>query len=468
MQCRLRTILIALGVVACLLSVVAPASAQPVRYIAFGDSLTFGFGEEGVDCQRNPTRAGFPSRVAELFDGQPWATVMINDGVCGLTTSQALSVVTPSLNRNAQVFILMLGTNDIVQRFSNESIVFNLRQVGQRAEAAGFEVILLGPPPMRREPSLRLALTDLNEMLAGVARREGWLYKDLDVALSDVPGLLNRIYVDPLHPSAEGYDLYAEEIFPLATAAAYEVQAGRKRFCRLFGPCKHGEGGCIDDGDCATGLSCVADAGADFGLAPTVDVCIDPGSPVECGLPPGHVNRCGNFTCIPCGPGEGDCDSDDECRGDLVCATGLGPDFGYGEVDVCVAPTYPFDLPAGDDGTGDDDGSGDDGGGDDDDGGGGDDGGGNDGNGDGGGGDTGCPVPIFSSQYCALCGPCSEGQGQCSAASQCAPGLTCETLVTLNGSVSVCLDIDLGPDSTTTQPTVPEPPLPPRPTGTNG
>jgi cysteine-rich repeat protein len=40
---------------------------------------------------------------------------------------------------------------------------------------------------------------------------------------------------------------------------------------------------------------------------------------------------------LPCNAGEGDCDSNAECKPGLVCATGAGPKFGLGpDVDVCV------------------------------------------------------------------------------------------------------------------------------------
>jgi hypothetical protein len=45
----------------------------------------------------------------------------------------------------------------------------------------------------------------------------------------------------------------------------------------------------------------------------------------------------------PCNLGEGDCDSDDECRGDLVCRT-AGVALGYGSAysawDFCVSDTF--------------------------------------------------------------------------------------------------------------------------------
>lgn len=57
----------------------------------------------------------------------------------------------------------------------------------------------------------------------------------------------------------------------------------------------------------------------------------------RCRLPLGDPDYCGE--CGPCGPAEGSCRSDDECRGDLICAENLGRHFGLkAGADVCVAP----------------------------------------------------------------------------------------------------------------------------------
>lgn len=52
---------------------------------------------------------------------------------------------------------------------------------------------------------------------------------------------------------------------------------GHRRYCRECGPCSAGQGGCRRDSDCATGLVCAADAGAEFGFDDEVDVCVAAG-----------------------------------------------------------------------------------------------------------------------------------------------------------------------------------------------
>jgi hypothetical protein len=54
---------------------------------------------------------------------------------------------------------------------------------------------------------------------------------------------------------------------------------------------------------------------------------------IICELPDGHLNFCRD--CGPCDAEQGDCDSDGECRGDLVCAQVVG------EVDVFECQSSP-------------------------------------------------------------------------------------------------------------------------------
>ncbi|RMH23410.1 MAG: choice-of-anchor B family protein [Acidobacteria bacterium] len=111
---------------------------------------------------------------------------------------------------------------------------------------------------------------------------------------------------------------------------------GSGSFCTACGPCGAGEGDCDRDEECQQGLACVSDVGADFGFGPKIDVCLPPGGGT-CPLPPGHGRFCSE--CGPCDEGEGDCDRDAECEGDLICAPDVGADFGFGpKIDVCVDP----------------------------------------------------------------------------------------------------------------------------------
>lgn len=127
--------------------------------------------------------------------------------------------------------------------------------------------------------------------------------------------------------------------------------------------CVTGEGDCDYAYQCAAGLVCATDNGANFGFTELTDVCVpstctnkvqdngetgvDCGSP-ECGNcvqkacvnppPNGATNHCS--TLCPCPATESDCDSDAECQPGLICSTDVGPNYGFpAGYDVCEATT---------------------------------------------------------------------------------------------------------------------------------
>ena len=108
---------------------------------------------------------------------------------------------------------------------------------------------------------------------------------------------------------------------------------GHGDYCRDCGPCGPGEGDCDGDDQCESGLICATDVGADYGFSSSYDVCEQPDAP-SCPYPNGHGDYCRD--CGPCGAGEGDCDGDDQCESGLICATDVGADYGFpSNYDVC-------------------------------------------------------------------------------------------------------------------------------------
>jgi hypothetical protein len=108
--------------------------------------------------------------------------------------------------------------------------------------------------------------------------------------------------------------------------------AGDTRYCAHCGPCEPGQGDCDSDGQCRSGLTCAHNVGANYGFPASIDVCED-----HCPVPLGHASRCAS--CGPCRWGEGDCDSNAECQTGLSCVHNVGAEFGWpAGIDVCLFP----------------------------------------------------------------------------------------------------------------------------------
>ena len=139
---------------------------------------------------------------------------------------------------------------------------------------------------------------------------------------------------------------------------------GDSDFCNdPSAPCGLGEGDCDTNAQCSAGLICVPNLGARYGLNSSVDIC----EAAHCTNRVWDANEtgmdCGGRECVPCAVpaavkgnvgtlvgasdycnnpnqlcflGEGDCDSNAQCGGGLVCIANAGEHWGFTRsTDVC-------------------------------------------------------------------------------------------------------------------------------------
>jgi lysophospholipase L1-like esterase len=166
------------------------ADSHGTNVIAFGDSLTAGYGAgAGED---------YPSRLAALV-----GTPIVNAGVSGDTTESALARIDDAvLARDPRIVIVGLGGNDLLSSTPIATTEANLREIVRRIERGGAAVVLLG----FNFPSVG---ANYARMYERVAKDEGCLL---------VPDLLDGILSNPslksdeIHPNAKGYQLMAERV----------------------------------------------------------------------------------------------------------------------------------------------------------------------------------------------------------------------------------------------------------------
>jgi acyl-CoA thioesterase I len=179
-----------------------PAGAAERVVVAFGDSLTAGFGvavEEAWPAllQARLEREGYPYRV-------------VNAGVSGDTTAGGLRRVDWALKNRPDVAIVALGANDGLRGLPPPAMRDNLRGIVARFQAAGVRVLLAG---MRVPPNYGSEYTrGFVEVFAEVARQ---------ARVPLMPFLLDGIAADPrlnqadgIHPNAEGHRVLAERVWP--------------------------------------------------------------------------------------------------------------------------------------------------------------------------------------------------------------------------------------------------------------
>jgi acyl-CoA thioesterase-1 len=193
---------LAAAVVLVSLAAGGPLQAEERVVVAFGDSLTAGFGvapEEAWPAlvEARLRREGYPYRV-------------VNAGVSGDTSAGGLRRVAWVLRARPEVAIVALGANDGLRGQDPGELRANLAGIVGRLKDAGVRVLLAG---MRIPPNYGAERArDFAAVFPDVARRAG-------VPL--MPFLLDGVAADPalnlpdgIHPNAAGHRLIAERVWP--------------------------------------------------------------------------------------------------------------------------------------------------------------------------------------------------------------------------------------------------------------
>ena len=158
--------------------------------ICFGDSLTYGTGAaKGMD---------YPSQLARLI-GRP----VINLGIPGDTTSDALARIDTVLAKEPRMVLLTLGGNDLKNRVPKETAFRNLERIIQMIQDRGALVVVGG----------------IDVPFYG--RGFGTAYEEVAVKTGSV--LIPNVYKDilgrsslmsdPIHPNSEGYTIMAGHFY---------------------------------------------------------------------------------------------------------------------------------------------------------------------------------------------------------------------------------------------------------------
>jgi acyl-CoA thioesterase I len=192
-----------LGLVLLTLLALAPAAARAERVIvALGDSLTAGLGVA-------PDEA-YPARLEARLRREGFAYRVINAGVSGDTSAGGLRRVDWVLRAKPEIVIVALGANDGLRGQSPQVMRDNLEAIVARLQAAGARVLLVG---MRLPPNYGAEYArEFEAVFPAVARRAKVAFMPflLDGVAADAR--LNQ--ADGIHPSAAGYAVIAERIWP--------------------------------------------------------------------------------------------------------------------------------------------------------------------------------------------------------------------------------------------------------------
>jgi acyl-CoA thioesterase-1 len=177
----------------------APADNRPI-IVAFGDSLTAGFGAEPGNS--------YPDFLQKDLDSAALKWRVVNAGVSGDTTTDGVNRLTEVLGYKPRLVIVEFGGNDGLRGLQIETTRANLEQIVRTLRGSDAAVVLAGmtlPPnygpeyirefeKLYQDLGARYKLTRIPFLLEGVATKRGLMQRD------------------GLHPTAEGNAIVAQTV----------------------------------------------------------------------------------------------------------------------------------------------------------------------------------------------------------------------------------------------------------------
>ncbi|HET9533015.1 MAG TPA: arylesterase [Blastocatellia bacterium] len=181
-------------------STASPSKSVP-KIIAFGDSLTAGYGLSPVES--------YPSLLQKRLEADGFNYEVVNAGVSGDVSAGGLRRVDWAMEGDVRVVIIELGANDILRGQPVDQMKRNLGQIIERAKARGAEVLLAGmEAPTNSGPEYR---REVHEAFPALAREHN--VPLIPFFLDGVAGIERLNLPDGIHPNAEGTRIVAETVY---------------------------------------------------------------------------------------------------------------------------------------------------------------------------------------------------------------------------------------------------------------
>jgi acyl-CoA thioesterase-1 len=178
------------------------AAEGRVNIVAFGDSLTAGYGL--------PANEAFPAQLQRALDAKGLAANVVNAGVSGDTATGGLSRLDWSVPDGTDAVILELGANDALRGFDPGVTRKALDTMLRRLQERKISVLLCGmvaPPNLGAEYGRAF-----NSIYPDLAAQTGAiLYPFFLTGVAADPKLNQR---DGLHPTAAGVAVIVDRILP--------------------------------------------------------------------------------------------------------------------------------------------------------------------------------------------------------------------------------------------------------------
>ncbi len=175
------------------------------KILFFGNSLTAGMGLDPNDA--------FPSVIQRKLDSLGLPYEVINAGLSGETTAAGKSRISWVLNQDVAIFVLELGANDGLRGIPLEETRKNLQEIIDFVLEKNKEtkIILTG---MQMPPNMGAAYTTEFKNIFPELAEANDIYL-VPFLLENVGGIPELNQADGIHPTVEGQQILAENVWEL-------------------------------------------------------------------------------------------------------------------------------------------------------------------------------------------------------------------------------------------------------------
>lgn len=185
-----------------LILLLVPARAETLTILAFGDSLTAGYGL--------PADHAFPVKLEAALRAKGHDVSVINGGVSGDTTGDGLARLEWSLSDDIDAVIVAFGGNDVLRGLPPQQAEQSLDKIMEILGARGLPALIAG---MMAPPNLG---SDYGAAFNGIYPRLADKHNALlyPFFLDGVAAIAKLNQADGIHPTGEGVDVIVARMLP--------------------------------------------------------------------------------------------------------------------------------------------------------------------------------------------------------------------------------------------------------------
>lgn len=187
----------------CLNVMIASAMAKQMKIVAFGDSLTAGYGLQ--------THQSYPAKLEKVLKARGLDVVVVNAGVSGDTSTGGLARLDWSIGDDVDLVIVELGANDALRGIDPAQTRKSLTAIIDRLQEKKVKIVLAGmlaPPNMGEDYGKRF-----QAIFNDLGKRNGVTFYPF--FLDGVAAVPELNQADGMHPVEAGYDEIVKRLVPV-------------------------------------------------------------------------------------------------------------------------------------------------------------------------------------------------------------------------------------------------------------